>query len=102
MKPDRFVDWSKTPFTTEEAMAGILRVAQKTDEVMSNGNLSEKDKIQLHSNALNVIGMISNYCNETVLIEDFDENMDLEDLWKTLRDQFASLKVIAQELTYIS
>ena len=102
MKSDEFVDWSKIPFTAEEAMAGMLRVAEKTDEIMCSGNLSEEKKIELHSNALNVIGMISNYCNETVLIEDFDENIALEDLWKTLRDQFASLKVIAQELTYIS
>ena len=27
MKPYEFVDWGKVPFTTEEVMAGILRVA---------------------------------------------------------------------------
>ena len=104
MKLDEFVDWSKAPFTAEEAMAGMLRVAQKTDQVICNGNLSEKDKIQLHSNALDVIGMISNYCNESIVIEDFDEKMPLENLWKTLIVQFSPLEATVQnrKLFYIS
>jgi len=97
MKPYEFVDWGKVPFTAEEAMGGILRVAQRTDEIMRNGDLSEEDEIQLHSNAFNVIGMISGCCEERILIEDFfDENIVLRDLWKTLREQFASLKVTVQ------
>lgn len=101
MKSDEFVDWGKVPFTTEEVMAGILRVAQETEKTMHNGDLSEEEEVQLHLNALDVIGMIFGCCGEDdIIIEDlfdeFDENIVLRDLWKILRDQFGSLKVTVQ------
>ncbi len=101
MKSYEFVDWGKIPFTTEEAITGILRVAQETDKRMCSGDLSDEDEIQLHSNALDVIGMIFGCCGEDDIIienlfDEFNENIILKDLWKTLRDQFGSLKVTVQ------